>query len=212
LIEGPCCVVDHILSLTRQSNIVQLVSKLTPHLQTEMPMACGGATLLELVKAPVESNFPPILACPRVGLTLKRDLPLGTSFVMKCYRYVSWPHVGILAKGKPNLYMGLHLSGLGAEEIIRIMGSRASQSVRNALLEIGDGTKMEVCTLVSPFVRNGQKLRLSSYGLSAIHVARHQSGFVVAGVQVPSPEPEYQTIMPALWCMDGCKQMTTTGG
>jgi len=117
LVEGPSLSVDHILKLTSNATIVDLVGKLLENSVSKSPSPLHLAfPASPLVTAAVYKS-------PRVGLTLKKSDSKEERlyFLMKHYRYFTNP---TLKKGKHFILPALHLTGKSAAAIAQLTGTR----------------------------------------------------------------------------------------
>ena len=163
-LDGPCLVVDHLLSLNRSPSIRELVSRFD--LRIDAPEEPGARPLY--VTMDEGSRGQAVYESPRVGLTLKRgDLALRQRFIARPYRFLTEP--ARIKKGKVHVIVALHRRGMAAAEIARITGAGAA-SVRKyaALYEEGKGR--------SPAEFRGD---LSTEDLCRLLGACHPMSFVV---------------------------------
>ena len=99
LIEGPCNCVNHILSLGKVTTIQDFIDTYCQNLSV-IETKNSGLFLRETPR-----NNVCIYACPRVGLSLKKDLPGQPDYIMKHYRFLTDPK-GI-KKGKVYIVLAL---------------------------------------------------------------------------------------------------------
>lgn len=120
LIDGPCMVVDHMLSLTKSASIPELVAQFD--LSIDAPAGGASPLCVTLRDAP---HGKAVYASPRVGLSLKRaNTPDRHKFIARNYRYLTEPER--IKKGKLHVVVALHRQGKSVAEICALTGSKAA--------------------------------------------------------------------------------------
>ncbi|SNW62026.1 Putative methylpurine-DNA glycosylase [Orpheovirus IHUMI-LCC2] len=105
IIEGPCLLVDRILSDTMSSNIEELVKKID--------LRVGILDNLYILRE--ELPYKDIYKAPRIGLRM-----ISPTYTMLEYRYISEPK---LKKGKATLISSLYCLGHNIDKIGQLTGS-----------------------------------------------------------------------------------------
>ncbi len=112
LIDGPSLLVDYVLRSCAAESVLELDRKIADRL------AWNRSSPMHFEKIdPLQTG---ILSCARVGLSLRRARPGTTmpAYLTRHYRFLTEPTA--IAKGKPQMVMGLHRIGRGPEEIRRL--------------------------------------------------------------------------------------------
>ena len=114
LIDGPSLLVDHLLRLCERQTVAEL------HGEIGGRPAWDVANPLHLAESPNLGRD--ILACARVGLTLRRARARSAmpTFLTRPYRFLTKP--ADIAKGKVQMVLGLHRRGCTHDEIQRVTG------------------------------------------------------------------------------------------
>jgi hypothetical protein len=132
LIDGPSLLVDHVLRLCKSNSVAELDGRIgtRPAWDSSSPMYFEET----------ESYAKGILACARVGLSLRRAWPGTTmpSYLTRPYRFLTEPTR--IAKGKPHMVMGLHRLGRTPEEI-RDLTRAAARSIATYVVEYETGVR-----------------------------------------------------------------------
>ncbi|ORX94017.1 hypothetical protein K493DRAFT_302339 [Basidiobolus meristosporus CBS 931.73] len=133
IIEGPSLCVDHILKVTGNKSISDLVEQLDPELSAILPKGWRSSPksthILGLELNPSSELIQPtkLLESPRIGLSLNSSKPNnlkhGMSFIMRPYRFLS--NGKGIKKGKPHMILRAH-ECLETEEICELVGVRES--------------------------------------------------------------------------------------
>lgn len=120
LIDGPCKVVDHILTVTASPSIEALVSRFDATIED-----CTGRSPLHVELDAGSSRAQLIYATPRIGLTLKKENSSARRrFIARHYRFLSEP--ARIRKGKPHLITSLHQQGYPPTAIATLTDTRLS--------------------------------------------------------------------------------------
>lgn len=125
LIEGPCRVVDHILSKTKHESISSLVEeqlKSTKQKDILQVQKTNGKSLLYLqLDTKNKLQNVTIYSGPRVGLTLKNYSESKVKYIMANYRYLIYPDQ--ISKFKTGIILNMYKNGKTVEEIVQITRS-----------------------------------------------------------------------------------------
>jgi len=115
-IEGSCTCADKILSCAKASDIPSLVNMPSFNLDiTKKGILCVKPAHKDIKKLTLYSSA-------RVGLTLNKDDGDRPFYIMKPYRFMTYPQN--VDKGKILLFLGLHHSGKDIDDIIKITGCK----------------------------------------------------------------------------------------
>jgi len=136
VIEGPCKVVDHILSTCDESSIASFVESCFPDSPDSPPIADVSSKLYisssksdgseeeekekdKEIEKEKEEKEKEVYRSARFGLSLRQTREDNARFIMRPYRFVSIP--SLLKKGKPHLIVCIHhVDGKTAAEISKI--------------------------------------------------------------------------------------------
>jgi len=132
LIDGPSLLVDHVLRLCGADTVAALDRKIAERLAWDP----SGPMHFEQDERPKKG----VLACARVGLSLRRARPGTTmpAYLTRPYRFLTEPTA--IAKGKPQMVMALHRLGRGPEEIREVTNVPA-RSIATYLAEYENGLR-----------------------------------------------------------------------
>ncbi len=123
LLDGPCMFVDHLLELNGAPDIASLVAKFD--LSIDKPAQGSSPLFFERT----EDRKRPVLTSARVGLSLKKSASAARQhFLAKPYRYLTEP--GRIKKGRVQLVLGLHVSGMSAAQISQLTGTSVSNATK----------------------------------------------------------------------------------
>lgn len=114
LVDGPCLCVNYLLNQTGFEKIAELDAILKHH-------SVWDETAPTWFTVGENSNMPTIYTSPRIGLTLKRDLPGMEQYVFSPYRFLTEPKR--IKKGKPLLTLQQLGEGNSCESIREISNS-----------------------------------------------------------------------------------------
>ncbi len=116
VIDGPCLCVEALLNATGQPSVADLDGAIAGRLAWDADSVLSLAEREKLEQRPV-------LATPRVGLTLKRFAPEdgAEAFVCASHRYLTLPRQ--IKKGRPQTICALHRQGRTIAEIRQQTGS-----------------------------------------------------------------------------------------
>jgi len=115
--DGSCTTVDYILTKTGKSSVADLAGSFD--LSIDPPIA--GDSPLHLAEEAPFGGPKPLVASPRVGLTLKKGpTPERKSFLARPYRFSIEPTK--TKKGRPHFVVGLYAEGRKIHEIAKITG------------------------------------------------------------------------------------------
>jgi hypothetical protein len=131
-IDGPSLLVDHLLRLCGATAVAELDDLIAGRL------AWDRSNPLHLEEVPADGRG--VLACARVGLSLRRARPGSRmpAFLTRPYRFLTEP--GRIAKGKPHMVMGLHRLGRKLEEIREVTRTPA-RSIAAYVAEYENGQR-----------------------------------------------------------------------
>jgi len=118
-LEGPCNVVDHILTLCRTEDGIPEISELVENEDFHWEVDVPGLLCIRPSEE-LERNLP--VKSGRFGLVLRTDP--GVEFCLKPYRYMLFPLE--VRKGRQSLILHLHHDGRSAAEIRKLTGATAS--------------------------------------------------------------------------------------
>lgn len=115
LLDGPCVTIDHLLAKTKTASVAALDGLINAR------AVWNTTSPLHIVEAD-PPRAAPVVACSRVGLSLKKakgkaDAP---AFVGRAYRFLTEPR--LIAKGRPHLILALHRAGHTADAIRDLTG------------------------------------------------------------------------------------------
>jgi hypothetical protein len=132
LIDGPSLLVDRVLTLCGVGTVAEFDRTIGTRL------AWDPSSPMHFEEA--EPAGRGILACARVGLSLRRARPGTTmpAYLTRHYRFLTEP--GRIAKGKPHMVMGLHRLGRAPEEIREVTRSPA-RSIATYVAEYENGRR-----------------------------------------------------------------------
>jgi len=145
-IEGPCCVVDYVLSTCNSKGIAEFVDENFPGQEKGPPVVSQDkkskfyiTSLKDLGKSMERFT---VYKCPRFGLSLKNVREGLKEFVMKPYRFLTRPQ--FTKKGKQHLILGLHyVNKASIDEIIQI-SKGTKGSIQGYLKDFESGKKKTV--------------------------------------------------------------------
>ena len=121
-IEGPSAVVDYILARTGAASVAALAAAVEGSIEER-------GSPLALVPAGEGASERPIVASPRVGLTLRRGAdPLRCRYLGRPYRFLVEPER--VTKGRVQLFIGLYREGRDAAGIAAITGASGGAVAR----------------------------------------------------------------------------------
>jgi len=131
-IDGPSLLVDHVLRLSGAESVAALDRKIAERLAWDPSCPLHFEEMDPAAKG--------ILACARVGLSLRRARPGTTmsAFLTRPYRFLTEP--AAIAKGKPQMVLALHRLGRGPEEIRRVTNTPA-RSIATYVAEYETGLR-----------------------------------------------------------------------
>jgi len=131
-IDGPSLLVDYVLAQNGSPTVAELDRRIGERL------AWDGSSPMHF--AEVDHLGRGVLACARVGLSLRRARPGTTmpSYLTRPYRFLTEP--GTIAKGKPHMAMGLYRLGRKSEEIREVTRSPA-RSIATYIAEYENGLR-----------------------------------------------------------------------
>jgi hypothetical protein len=132
LVDGPSLLVDHVLRLCESDSVATLDRNIADRL------AWDSSNPLHFEETDPHGNG--ILACARVGLSLRRARPGSTmpAYLTRNYRFLTEP--AAIAKGKPQMVMALHRLRRGPEEIREVTNVPA-RSIATYLAEYENGLR-----------------------------------------------------------------------
>ncbi|HVK11308.1 MAG TPA: hypothetical protein VM597_21235 [Gemmataceae bacterium] len=132
VIDGPSLFVDALLHSTMTASVRDLDELLGDRLAWDRSSP--------IYFDPAKADVRPILACARVGLSLRAARPgfTGNAYLTRPYRFLTDPRR--TRKGKVQMILGLRREGRTADEIVRATGSPV-RSVMAALAEYGAGLR-----------------------------------------------------------------------
>jgi len=130
LIDGPSLLVDHLLRLSGKQSVAELHEAIgnRPAWEPTSPLHLAESSNLGRQ----------ILACARVGLSLRRARANSAmpAYFTRPYRFLSKP--ADVAKGKVQMVLGLHRTGRAPDEIRRITGC-PTRTIRAYIAEYETG-------------------------------------------------------------------------
>ena len=131
-IDGPSLLVDHVLALCRAASVAAVDRVIAGRLAWDPTSPMHFEEVEHFGKG--------MLACARVGLSLRRARPgtTMTAYLTRPYRFLTEP-AGI-RKGKPHMAMGLHRLGRKPEEIREVTNSPA-RSIATYVAEYENGLR-----------------------------------------------------------------------
>lgn len=117
-LDGPCVAVDHLLARTQTASVAALDDLIRQR------SVWDTTSPLHIVEASAP-RAAPVLACSRVGLSLKkaRDRPEMPEFLGRAYRFLTEPRA--ISKGRPHLILALHQTGHSVDTIRELTGATA---------------------------------------------------------------------------------------
>jgi hypothetical protein len=132
MIDGPSLLVDHVLSLCAADTVADLHGRIADRRAWD--------PLSPMHFEEVEHSGKGILACARVGLSLRRARPGTTmpAYLTRPYRFLTEP--AMTAKGKSHMVMGLHRLGRKPEEI-RLVTNSPARSIATYIGEYENGLR-----------------------------------------------------------------------
>jgi hypothetical protein len=132
LIDGPSLLVDRLLRLCAAATVAGLDELIAGRLAWEQ------LNPLHFAESPAGGRG--VLGCARVGLSLRRARPGSRmpEYLTRPYRFLTEP--GRIAKGKPQMVMGLHRLGRKPEEIRQVTNTPA-RSIATYVSEYENGRR-----------------------------------------------------------------------
>uniref|UniRef100_A0A6B2L8Z9 Uncharacterized protein n=1 Tax=Arcella intermedia TaxID=1963864 RepID=A0A6B2L8Z9_9EUKA len=118
-IEGSCNVVNHILGLNKVDG---QVPEIEDFVKSGFDLDVTKVSSLYLKKTDFEERK--MFSGPRVGLTLKKKDGDRLYYIMRPYRFLTFPQE--VRKGRPNLVLGLYAQGMELKDIQKISGCTAA--------------------------------------------------------------------------------------
>ncbi|MCI0699920.1 MAG: hypothetical protein L0241_02420 [Planctomycetia bacterium] len=134
ILDGPCVMVDHLLTQTKASNVAALDGIINAR------SIWDATSPLHIVEAE-KPRTATIYQCSRVGLSLKKakGKPDAPKFVGRPYRFLT--EAQSISKGRPHLILALHRAGHNTESIHQITGV-AKKTIDRYLADFALGQKV----------------------------------------------------------------------